>query len=99
MTWDSDPRPDLADDSDQWRRLIVLAARYGSGPQSLAAALDGVRCMGARLVIVADRWRIVAGPEYGPAAYHCDRAGYLLPHKEALLAVLGELAELAEVAA
>ena len=102
LTWDRDPRPDLVEDSAAWRRLIRLAETCrGGGPDSLAAVLDGVRCMGARLVKVEGReqWRITAGAEYTAADYAADRARWLMPHKEALRGLLSDLVVYPETAA
>ena len=102
LTWDRDPRPDLVEDSAAWRRLIRLAETCrGGGPESLAAALDGIRCLGARLVKVEDReqWRIVPGAEYPAAAYAADRERWLIPHREALRCLLANLVVYSETEA
>lgn len=85
--WAADPRPDLGD-SPLWTRLLPLAyARDGADPNGLFGALHGLRCCGARLIVDDGRLRLTRG-EMDPAEYAADRARYLVPHSDALRALL-----------
>lgn len=89
-----DPRTDLTEDSSNWESLLLLANETGGGgPDSLCAALNGVRCMGAQLQLADGRWRIVPGAEYDEAEYARDRERYLLTHREMLVRLLDKLVQ------
>lgn len=97
--WTADPRPDLATDSALWARLLALAyAHDGDLPGGLFGALHGMRCMGAGLLLVNGRCKLVHG-EMVKADYDADRARYLVEHKAALVELLARLDELEEKAA
>lgn len=92
--WD-DPRPDLAEDSPPWGRLLALAfERHGEGSDSVAWLLQGIRCCGARLEAHDGRLRLEPG-ELGPE-YAELREKWLLPHREAITALLASLDERVE---
>jgi hypothetical protein len=94
-----DPRPDIAGDSALWSSLLPRAyALDGSDPHGCYGALLGLRCWGAILVREADRYRIAAG-EIDPAEYEEFRRRYLLPHRDAITALLAELSAPEAVAA
>lgn len=87
-----DPRPDLAEDSAWWSRLLTLAHERD---EELGGILHGFRCLGRRL-----RRRdggVVLGPADDAAdvlEYQEDRARYLLPSYTSLLtALLTQLSE------
>lgn len=99
-TWALNPRPDLTEDADRWRRLLAAAAL--SDTPGIYGALHGVRCCGARLVRNGTGYRIAApGPDDGPLSYHepdpetgevvtweADREDWLVPHREELVRLL-----------
>lgn len=86
-----DPRPDLAEDHALWEALL-LHARAGEGddPESLYGALDGLRCLGARLAMVNGHARLFRG-EIGDNEYQALRDRWLRPHHERLVWLLGKL--------
>lgn len=89
-----DPRPDLAHDSKDWKRLLALAAAEDI---QLAWILQGCRCVGLRLHKSSDGYSL--RPDFDPrssqwtsqAAYEKDRNKYLLPHKEKIIKLLDSL--------
>jgi len=89
----NDPRPELTD-HEQWTELLRLASLNSRANEPLGS-LNGIRCMGARLVRQAHSYRVVPGPgpEYDREEYKADRAKYLLPHKAVLSSLLVILAE------
>ena len=91
MLLTNDPRPELTD-HEQWTELLRLASLNSRTNEPLGS-LNGVRCMGARLVRQAHSYRVVPGPEYDREEYKMDRAKYLLPHKAVLSNLLMILAE------
>jgi hypothetical protein len=102
-TWALNPRPDLAEDADLWRRLLAAAAL--SDRPGVYGALHGVRCCGARLVANGAGYRITGpAPDDGPLSYRepdpetgeigtweSDREGWLLPHRAAITVLLRSL--------
>ncbi len=97
----ADPRPDLAADHDRWQALLEAAYRCdGQDPHGVFGALNGIRCCGARLEVMAVTkqalpsagarrgWRLVRGDELTEAEYQRLRAAYLAPHTEALTRLL-----------
>lgn len=97
----ADPRPDLAADHDRWQALLEAAYRCdGQDPHGVFGALNGIRCCGARLEVMAvtkqappstnaqPGWRLVRGDELTEAEYQRLRAAYLAPHTEALTRLL-----------
>ncbi len=96
----SDPRPDLAEDSAAWERLLTTAACSEAAycdPCGLYAALNGLRCCGGRLVHDGDRWLILQRPpdpgadetqEALDAELARDKRRWLMPHREVLLGLL-----------
>jgi hypothetical protein len=84
----ADPRPDLANDSARWARLLALAYdRDGEDPRGLFGALHGLRCCGAGLAPADDGARLVAG-EMPAEEYAAGREAWLVPHAAALTALL-----------
>lgn len=74
-----DPRPDLAEDSNNWERLLPCA--YGlDGRESngVFGALHGIRCLGARLVVIGDQAHLMRG-EIPEAEYSELRERWLRP--------------------
>lgn len=89
--WIVDPRPDLEGDSPLWSRLLTLAYdRDGEDTNGLFGVLHGFRCLGAGLVVVDGRARLVAG-ELGDD-YPTEREQWLVPHAFALTKLLADLA-------
>ena len=87
----SDPRPDLDEDAGLWAILLGLAYDVdGEDPGGLAAALNGFRCMGARLELRNGSARLTAG---AMATYDVDRDRWLVPHRRTLSALLRRVAE------
>jgi hypothetical protein len=101
--WLTDPRPDLAEDSLFWRRLLLAAfATDGERADGLFGALHGARCCGARLERSGRGFRLTApvdgdgpvsylepAPETGElSTWADDRRGWLLPHREVLTGLL-----------
>ncbi len=88
----ADPRPDLATDSALWAQLLALAYDLDPAlpPYGLFGALYDMRCMGAGLVVVNGRCKLVHG-EMLKADYDADRARYLVEHKAALVELLARL--------
>jgi hypothetical protein len=86
-----DPRPELAEDTAAWRRLLRLAfIKDGDDPDGVFGVLHCVRCCGARLVRLRGAWRIVPGKDYfgGRAAWIADRTKWLLPRRAAIAGLL-----------
>jgi hypothetical protein len=84
----ADPRPDVAVDHVLWEMLLAMA--HGAGNEALFWALNGLRCLGARLVRMEGEMRLVCG-EMRPAEYAAEREHWLLPHAGELVAMLGDL--------
>lgn len=85
----NDPRPDLASDSAVWSRLLSLAhGDCGEDADSLFWVLQGMRCMGTSLVKGTSGWKLEAGQN---KAYAADRARYLVPNSDKVLALLRRL--------
>jgi hypothetical protein len=84
--WVVDPRPDLAEDSELWTRLLECAYDLdGNNPGGVFGALRAVRCCGARLVWRTQGLRIE--PRFEPeggwateADWQADRDRLLAPH-------------------
>ncbi len=88
----TDPRPDLAEDSALWGRLLARAfALDGDDPTGLCGALHGLRCCGAALVAEGGRLRLTAG-EMGDDEYAALRRAWLIPHADALRLLLRDAA-------
>lgn len=86
----ADPRPDLAEDADLWRRLLFAAYVEGHDPDSLFWILQGLRCYGAALRL--GKATAILGPgEIDPAEYGQWRGQYLEPHSGELRRLLAEL--------
>ena len=86
-----DPRPDLAEDSSVWGRLLSLAyGRDGTDPGGLAGTLHGLRCMGVSLETVGGNVSLRPG-EMEPADYHTEKLWRLAPHAEPLIQLLDGL--------
>lgn len=92
FTWDpaEDPRPDLVEDADLWRRLLPLA---GNVSRDLVMVLNGFRCLGARLEVRGTSARIVAGD---CEDYEALRDQWLLPYRRSLTALLQRTVEHAQ---
>ena len=87
----TDPRPDLDEDAGLWAILLGLAYDVdGEDPGGLAAALNGFRCMGARLELRNGTARLSAGDML---TYAGDRVRWLVPHRRTLSALLRRVAE------
>jgi hypothetical protein len=57
-----DPRPDLVEDTNQWSRLLPVAYGLdGTDPNGVFGALHGLRCLGARLVVIGGQARLLRG--------------------------------------
>jgi len=89
-----DPRPDLREDSHLWEYVLAncRALEDVDDPGSLYGALDGVRCLGARLAIVNGRARLFRGA-IGEEEYEQLRRMWLEPHHEKLVRLLSWLDE------
>jgi hypothetical protein len=86
-----DARPDLADDATHWRQLLRGAyALDGNRSDGLFGALHGLRCSGARLSVARGHPRLLPG-EIESSAYRDWRERWLMPHREALTLLLGQL--------
>ncbi len=86
-----DPRPDLADDSPAWQRLLSLSWPIdGEDAHGLYGVLCGLRCCGAHLFRQDGDWRLSRG-RIPPAEYSAIREEYLLPHQEELVTLLRAL--------
>jgi hypothetical protein len=86
-----DPRPDLTGDSELWARLLAMAYDLdGDSPDGLFGALHGLRCMGAGLVVIGGKAKLVHG-EMPQMDYDADRTTYLLQHQTALIELLSRL--------
>ncbi|MHB0858428.1 MAG: hypothetical protein ACYC5M_12750 [Anaerolineae bacterium] len=84
------PRPDLAQDQPLWASLLSAAYRKdGPNPEGLFWALQGLRCLGARLRVGRHTLLLERG-EQDEATYHANRTRYLLPHAEVLRTLLVE---------
>lgn len=90
--WTTDPRPDLAEDSALWSRLLTMAYdRDVEDPDGLFGVLHGFRGYGAGLVVAEGRVCLVAG-EMGDA-YAAQRREWLVPHAFALTKLLADITE------
>lgn len=92
-----DPRPELQKDSELWELLLlnawVLGDEREGDPNSLYGALHGLRCGGARLVVINDgQCRIISG-DWGTEEYERLRDQYLKPHHAELVKLLTWLGE------
>lgn len=84
----ADPRPDLAEDSGQWERLLAVAYGLdGNEPRGVFGALHGMRCLGARLAVINGQAKLFAG-EIEQGEYNELRETWLAPHHEQLQRLL-----------
>jgi len=90
--WMRDPRPDLTQDSNRWEALLALVhADYDC--DEFWWALQGMRCLGARLALVKGRLALVHG-EMSAEEYAVDKATYLLPRAGEVVALLDRIGRL-----
>lgn len=89
----TDPRPDLAEDSELWTRFLQLAEDEN---KKLTGILHGFRCQGTRIVL--GRSGYVLRPELDPAKgwknrqeYEKERDKWLKPHTEKIAQLLKNL--------
>jgi len=83
-----DPRPDLVEDTRNWTRLLPVAYGLdGNEARGVFGVLHGLRCAGARLVVVGGQARLYRG-EIPEAEYQELRAKWLRPHHEKLQQLL-----------
>lgn len=88
-----DPRPDLADDSARWERLLTMAYQLPEEDMDgVYGTLLGFRCMGARIFTVNGKPTITHG-EIDPEEYKRDRETYLLPVAAKVAALMAKLGE------
>lgn len=85
-----DPRPDLTEDAEHWRVVLVRAAKRSD---DLLGLLRGFRAYGAKLTTIDDGYKLVA--RYAPnggwanlAEWLTDRENYLIPQQKALTEIL-----------
>ena len=83
-----DPRPDLSSDSAAWARLLAIALDESGADGHPIGELNGIRCMGARLV----EGRIVRG-EMTEGEYTHWRETRLLPYAPAIRRALARMEE------
>ena len=87
----ADPRPDLAEDSWLWARLLPWAyGADGAEPESLFGAVHGLRCGGARLRLEKGLCRLTRG-EWPASEYAQLRDRYVMPHAMRLNKLLLDL--------
>ena len=89
----TDPRPDLAEDSELWTRFLQLAEDEN---KKLTGILHGFRCQGTRIVL--GRSGYVLRPELDPSKgwknrqeYEKERDKWLKPHIEKIAQLLKKL--------
>ncbi len=84
-----DPRPDLAADSPAWSDLLLHAwALDHVDPEGLFGALDGLRCLGASLVVRSAGGMRVSNGRIPMAEYAELREKWLRPRADRLIALL-----------
>lgn len=91
-----DPRPDLAHDSKDWKRLLAPAAAEDI---QLAWILHAFRCVGLRLHKDGNGYSL--RPEFDPkssqwtsqARYEEDKDKWLMPYREKIIKVLDGLSK------
>ena len=84
----TDPRPDIADDSALWVRLLPVA--YGLDGARAGGAfgvLHGLRCMGARLAVIGGQARLFRG-DIPEGEYEQYKREYLAPNHETVQRLL-----------
>jgi hypothetical protein len=88
-----DPRPDLANDSQEWTRLLSMAEGINL---ELAGTLHGLRCCGLRLVWEPQGYSL--RPEFNKdsgwhneAEYMADRDKWLMSYGKEIIALLNRL--------
>jgi hypothetical protein len=88
-----DSRPDLANDSQEWTRLLNMAEKINL---ELAGTLHGMRCCGLRLIREAEGYSL--RPEFNKdskwsneAEYMADRNKWLVPYGKELVELLNRL--------
>ena len=89
----TDPRPDLAEDSELWTRFLHLAEDEN---KKLTGALHGFRCQGTR--IVQGKKGYLLRPELDPSKgwksrqeYEKERDKWLMPHIDVIAELLKKL--------
>lgn len=90
----TDPRADLATDSDRWRVLLVLAWQHDyETVDGLYGALEGVRACGARLEPIGATGvcRLTRGAQIGEPTWAGWRSRYLVQHGAVLTRLLQQL--------
>lgn len=89
-----DPRADLLDDSNIWRRLLRMAWELdGDRPVGLCANLTCLRCLGARLVPDRGHLRFRSSGDYWSAesAFQTECREALAPYSSVLRTMLRAL--------
>jgi len=81
----TDPRPDLVADAGLWARLLALAWEVDGDRDGLACALNGFRCLGARLEVRDGTARLLPGEVED---YDGLRQRWLVPYRRTLTALL-----------
>lgn len=82
--FNEDPRPDLPEDSNDWRVLLSIAFAFdGEQAEGCFAALLGARCIGMRFV----GGKLDPRPE-SEADWPALRRDFLLPHSAHIAALL-----------
>ncbi len=90
----TDPRPDLATDSDRWRVLLVCAWQHDNeSVDGLFGALEGIRSCGARLEPIGATGvcRLTRGVQISDTTWAAWRGRYLVPHGAVLTRLLQQL--------
>ena len=86
----TDPRPDLVEDTGLWVYLLALAYDVDGDIDGLAVALNGFRCLGARLELRDGSARLLPGEVED---YDALRDRWLVPYRRTLTVLLRRVVE------
>ena len=83
-----DPRPDLADDHLLWVTVLDVAQKKSNAQGEPALTLEGLRCLGAELVLRDGVLRISQGREIDALEYKGIRSRWLMPYRGTIVTIL-----------
>jgi len=88
-----DPRADLEKDHLLWVTVLGVAEAKSNAQHEPAMTLEGLRCLGAELVLAEGALRISQGREMDAAEYKAVRTTWLMPYKGAIVDILAAAAK------
>lgn len=84
----ADPRPDLDSDHLMWVTVLDVAQQKSNAQGEPGLTLEGLRCLGAELILRNDTLRISQGKEIDALEYKEIRTKWLLPYRGVIVDIL-----------